>query len=171
MENNPLFVALITFVVTNLWNYIDNKSRKERNQQERLNCLKKALRTELQTLVSIYHERKIPQTKPKDGDEIHIALLNSEYTTVYAKNCDKIGSLDKETAEAVVIAYTYLAALMDTLRVYSKRWEDMVHNIRHGSKEWQPIYRKDVDNCHAIAYKEQEDALKAIYNAIEKLSK
>ena len=171
MDSNPLFVALITFLVTNLWNYLDGKNKQQEKEKHQLNCLKKAFKTELQTLVSIYYERKVSSTPPKNGDEIHIVSLKSDYTTVYSKNCDKIGMLDEDTAEVVVIAYTHLSALMDTLRVYSKRWESKIHNERYGSKEWQYIYDIDVKNCHSIAYKEQEVTLKAINDAIEKLSK
>jgi hypothetical protein len=79
--------------------------------------------------------------------------------------------MDKETAESVVIAYTHIAALMDTLRVYGRTWENRIANQRHGNMQWDSYYQLDVNICHSFAYAEQEETLRAVEKAIQKLSK
>jgi hypothetical protein len=140
-------------------------------RQDEISCLKKALKAELQTLVSLYYPRKVPPTPPQNGDEIKAASLYSNYTTVYSKNANKLGMMNKETAESVVIAYTHIAALMDTLRVYGRTWENRIANQRHGNMQWDSYYQLDVNICHSFAYAEQEETLRAVEKAIQQLSK
>lgn len=160
----PVILSSITAFLTTLW-FNHNKKKEE------INCLRTAIKTELDTLLKIYEPRKIKPHPPKDGYDISIASLQSKYTTVFTENSSKIGMLDENTAQAVVVAYTRLSALMDTLRVYSKRWADKIANERHGDPKNQEIYDKDVLSCYMIAYVEQEITLNAVNDAIEKLSK
>ena len=161
---------LLSYIFPGLLAYVVALRTSANNRKEEIISLRKALRTELLTLQSIYYVRKIPSTPPNDGNEIKTACIQSNYTTVYSKNADKIGLLSPDTAESVVIAYTHIATLIDTLRVYSQRWEDMIRNERYGDEKWQWIFQKDVIEAHKVAYETQEITLKAVDDAIKKLS-
>jgi len=162
---------LLTIILSSTLAYLISKKTANDNRVNEIISLKKALKAELQTLVSLYYPRKVPPTPPQNGDEIKAASLYSNYTTVYSKNANKLGMMDKETAESVVIAYTHIAALMDTLRVYGRTWENRIANQRHGNMQWDSYYQLDVNICHSFAYAEQEETLRAVEKAIQQLSK
>jgi len=162
---------LLTIILSSTLAYLISKKTANDNRVNEIISLKKALKAELQTLVSLYYPRKVPPTPPQNGDEIKAASLYSNYTTVYSKNANKLGMMDKETAESVVIAYTHIAALMDTLRVYGRTWENRIANQRHGNMQWDSYYQLDVNICHSFAYTEQEETLRAVEKAIQQLSK
>lgn len=170
MENNPLFVALLTFIITSIRDYFMDKSKQKANEQHQIDCLKLALKKELQTIQALYYQLKLSDEPPKDGDDIKIISLQSHYTTVYEKNADKIGMLEPETAEAIVTAYTYIAAFMDTLRVYGQRWEAMIAYERTDQKAYWEYYMNDVKRCYTFAMDEEKVARDVIANAIDKLS-
>lgn len=170
MENSPLFVAFVTFIITSIRDYFINKSKQKDDRDHEIQCLKLALKTELQTMQAIYYQLKISDEPPKDGDDIKVISLQSNYTTIYEKNADKIGMLEPDTAKAVVIAYTHIAAFMDTLRVYGQRWEGMIAYERTGQKAYWEYYRNDINRCFEFVHESQERTRGVITDAIDKLS-
>ncbi|WP_029541039.1 hypothetical protein [Selenomonas sp. AB3002] len=159
--------GILTFIL----NVLHTKYKAHNERKRQVTAIKKALKTELETLLKIYEPRKIKPEPPHDGVDIKVISLQSKYTTVFSENASKIGMLDENTIQSVVVAYTRLSALMDTLRVYSRRWEDKIANQRHGDNKCQDIYDKDVLSCHMISYIEQEITVNAINDAIERLGR
>ena len=158
-------------IIAFIFNVLLTHYKDYNNRKIQVATLKKALKTELETLLKIYEPRKIKPEPPHDGVDIKVISLQSKYTTVFAENASKIGMLDESIAQSVVLAYTRLSALMDTLRVYSRRWEDKIANQRHGNPKYQGIYDNDVLSCHMISYIEQEITLNAVNDAIERLGR
>ena len=158
-----MILSSIIAVLTTLW---INRNKKK----DDIKCLKRALKAELQTLQTLYYQLKISDTPPKNGDDIKIVSIQSNYTTVYEKNADKIGMLEPETAEAVVIAYTHIAAFIDSLRVYGQRWENMIAYERTDNSKYWEYYKSDVDRSFELIHQSQETTLIVVNNAIEMLS-
>ena len=156
-------LSSITALLTTLWlNYSKKK--------DETNSLKLALKTELQTIQTLYYQLKLSNEPPKNGDDIKVISLKSKYTTVYTNNADKIGLLNPEVAKAVVLAYTYVSAFIDTLRVHRQRWEDMIKYQRTGQNQYMEYYLKDVKRCYDFAMTEEEIVRGDIAKAIDKLN-
>lgn len=129
--------------------------------------IKSALAAELTALLQTYLPLSISVNPPQADSDVKVISLSANYTTVYANNAEKLGLLDKQVSKSVVIAYTNIAALMDTLKIYAQRWECMVAAERDSRP--LAIYWQDVNECHRLAYEQQIKTLQAINEAIEKL--
>ena len=162
-----IITSVISAIVINLISYKVQQCDKNKGE---IKSLKLALKTELQTLQAIYYQLKISDNPPKNGDDIKVISLQSQYTTVYERNAGRIGMLEPDVAEAVVTAYVYVDAFMDTLRVYGQRWEAMIAYERAGKKTYWEYYRSDINRCFLSIHESQEKTREVISRAIDKLS-
>lgn len=151
-------MAVLPFALNCIWN-----KRQEKNRQlQAKESLRHAICTEMITLRNIYEPMKLHNKTPESGDDIHVVSLSQSYTIVFDSNADKLGTLDDSESITIITAYIKIKALMDTLLVYSARWEQYIHG---------KCPKNDVISIHKETYQLQQETLSAIDDAINVLQK
>ena len=169
MENLDIYLisGLISLLVAIASKLIENQF----SLRSRRKSLIQSLRTELETLLTIYEPLRIGEVF--NWGEINIASITRNYTTVYANNADKLGLLSPATSQAVVDAYTRISSLLDTWVCYSKIYDNVIQYQRanYQSETFNPelhkLYVNDVMTNHDITYYMQETTIQAVRTAIE----
>lgn len=94
--------------------------------------------------------------------------LHQNYTIVYDTNAGRIGSLDKKTAAAVVLAYTHLKELVDTINAYLDTCQKYINSNERGTP--YVTYYQTVQNLCKTLENLKPRAAASIEEAIRLLS-
>ena len=153
--------AGLTLCATSYW-----RIRDERKQKASL-CA--SLRMELSTvLLECQKISESPEEYYNSQKEKSAPSLHQNYTIVYDTNAGRIGSLDKKTAAAVVLAYTHLKELVDTINSYLDTCQKYITSNERGTP--YVTYYQTVQNLCKTLENLKPRAAASIEEAIRLLS-
>lgn len=153
--------ASLTLFATSYWHIRDEKKQKA--------SLRASLRVELSTLLAACKElSQSPEDYYNQKEEKSAPSLHQNYTIVYDTNAGRIGSLGEKTAVAVVLAYTHLKELIDTLNAYLDTCQKYINANERGTP--YVTYYQTAKNLRVALESLEPRATASIEEAIRLLS-